>query len=253
MKKLINRIFKLAKRKKIAHRLHYALIGYIDMDKDFFPVYEMCKRYTMTSVERMYALYQSVKYVVEKKIEGDFVECGIWKGGSAMLIAATLVQLKCYDKKIYLYDTFDGMSTPSEKDINYAGKGAEKLLIDAKNNKEESDIWALCSLEKVKQNFSIINYPEENIFYVKGKVEDTVNANSHEKICLLRLDTDWYESTYHEMKYLYPVLEKGGVLIIDDYGHWKGSREAVDQYCNENHINILLNRIDYSGRIAIKS
>ena len=252
MKILMNRILKSVKQKTIAHRLHYARIGYVDMDKDFFPVYEKCKLYTMTSLERMYALYKAVKYVVEQKIEGDFVECGVWKGGSAMLIAATLVQLKCFDKKIYLYDTFEGMSSPSEKDKSYAGKTAKKLLKNSKNNKEESNIWCFCTLEHVKQNFSTINYPNANVFYIKGKVEETINANNHEKIALLRLDTDWYESTYHEMTYLYPVLEKSGVLIIDDYGYWQGAREAIDQYCSENKIHILLNRIDYTGRIAVK-
>ena len=90
--KITNQILKTFKQKTIAHRIHYARIGYVDMDKDFFSVYEKCKHYTMTSVERMYALYQAVKYVVNKNIEGDFVECGVWKGGSAMLMAATLDQ-----------------------------------------------------------------------------------------------------------------------------------------------------------------
>ncbi|MCL2416546.1 MAG: TylF/MycF family methyltransferase [Bacteroidales bacterium] len=241
------------RQKPIVQRLSYALKGYVDMDKDFFPLYEVCRPYTMTSIERMYALYQAVKHVVQNNIEGDFVECGVWKGGSAMLIAATLDQLRCYDKKVYLYDTFEGMSEPSEKDKNYAGVDAKKQLTNQKNNKENSLIWAYCSIGHVKQNFSKINYPIENVFFVKGKVEDTIHVDSHKKVSLLRLDTDWYESTYHEMKYLYPVLEKGGVIIIDDYGHWQGAREAIDQYMQENNVSLLLNRIDYTGRIAIKS
>ncbi len=226
---------------------------YKDIDADFFSVYEICKPYTMTSIERMYALYKATEYVVRNRIAGDFVECGVWKGGSAMLIAATLHQLKYYDKNIYLYDTFEGTSEPTEKDRNHAGIEASKLLAEAAHNKKSCNIWAYSTLDEVKQNLAIINYPGENIVYVKGKVEDTVNASSHNKIALLRLDTDWYESTYHEMQCLYPALEKNGILIIDDYGHWQGAREAVNQYCEENGLNILLNRIDYTGRIAVKN
>jgi hypothetical protein len=73
-----------------------------------------------------------------------------------------------------------------------------------------------------------------------------------EQIAVLRLDTDFYESTRHELRHLYPRLVHGGVLIIDDYGHWAGARKAVDEYIAEEGIRLLLNRIDYTGRIAIK-
>ena len=87
-----------------------------DMDKEFKEIYDKCKDYTMTSVERMYSLYKSVEYVVNSKIQGDFVECGVWKGGSSMVIAHTLLKMNETNRKIYLYDTFEGMSKPSEKD-----------------------------------------------------------------------------------------------------------------------------------------
>lgn len=91
-----------------------------------------------------------------------------------------------------------------------------------------------------------------NCFFVKGKVEDTVPEKAPDRISLLRLDTDWYESTYHGLLHLYPRLSVGGVLIIDDYGHWAGAKKAVDQYLNENHLKLLLNRIDDTGRIGVK-
>jgi O-methyltransferase len=87
---------------------------------------------------------------------------------------------------------------------------------------------------------------------VKGKVEDTVPKNAPEKIALLRLDTDWYESTRRELVHLFPRLVPGGVLIIDDYGHWQGARKAVDEYIAGNQVKILLNRVDYTGRIGVK-
>ncbi len=95
-------------------------------------------------------------------------------------------------------------------------------------------------------------YPNKNVVFVKGKVEDTIPKNIPNKICILRLDTDWYESTFHELKHLFPLLTKGGVLIVDDYGHWRGARMAVDKYMAENGVVILLNRVDYTGRVGVK-
>ena len=89
----------------------------------------------------------------------------------------------------------------------------------------------------------------ERIHFVEGKVEDTIPAHAPERIALLRLDTDWYESTRHELEHLYPRLSRGGVLIIDDYGHWQGARQAVDEYFGDAHA-ALLNRIDYTARAS---
>ncbi len=219
-------------------------------DAVFLNIYKQCKPYTMTSIERMYALYNAVRYTVQNNIEGDFVECGVWRGGSSMMIALTLLSLNARDRKILLYDTFEGMSEPTENDVDFKGGDADSLLKQNIQNKENS-VWCLADLQDVQQNMSLTKYPLENIQFIKGKVEDTIPKNISEKISLLRLDTDWYESTAHELKYLYPILVPKGVLIIDDYGHWEGCKKAVDEYFSEN--TLLLNRIDYTGRIAIKS
>ena len=107
-------------------------------------------------------------------------------------------------------------------------------------------------MEVVKKNIFSIGYDPEKIHFVQGKVEDTIPATIPEKISLLRLDTDWYESTKHELEHLFPRLSKGGILILDDYGHWQGARKAADEYFNNNHISIFLSRADYTGRIAVK-
>jgi hypothetical protein len=224
----------------------------IDMDKDFFPIYKQCKPYTMTSIERMYALYQAVKYIVQQQVEGDFVECGVWKGGSVMLIAATLKQLNHFDRKIYLYDTFEGMSKPTEQDVCYTNESAMSDFSKLTNSETQTCAWANCPLDEVRNNLATIEYPQEQFFFVKGKVEDTIPQTMPGAICLLRLDTDWYESTYHELLHLYPLLIPKGVLIIDDYGHWLGSKQATDEYFTQHQISLLLNRVDYSGRLAIK-
>ncbi len=228
----------------------------IQEDKDFIQddvflkIFQECKPYTMTSIERMYALYNAVKYVVQNNIEGDFVECGVWRGGSSMMIALTLNSMNIKDRKIYLYDTFEGMSEPTENDVDFRGGNADNLLKQNIQDKENS-VWCLADLQDVQNNMKLTQYPLGNVQFVKGKVEDTIPQTISEKIALLRLDTDWYESTAHELKYLYPKLSTKGVLIIDDYGHWEGCRKAVDEYFATN--TLLLNRIDYTGRIAIKA
>ncbi|MBB6001964.1 TylF/MycF/NovP-related O-methyltransferase [Arcicella rosea] len=219
-------------------------------DSVFLSIYKQCKPYTMTSIERMYALYNAVRYTVHNNIEGDFVECGVWRGGSSMMIALTLLSLKVKDRKILLYDTFEGMSEPTENDVDFKGGGADSLLKQNIENKQNS-VWCLADLQDVQNNMTLTQYPLKNIQFIKGKVEETIPKSISEKIALLRLDTDWYESTAHELKYLYPILVQKGVLIIDDYGHWEGCKKAVDEYFSHN--TLLLNRIDYTGRIAIKS
>jgi O-methyltransferase len=219
-------------------------------DADFLKIFQQCKPYTMTSIERMYALHNAVKYVVQNNIEGDFVECGVWRGGSSMMIALTLNELNVNNRQIFLYDTFEGMSEPTENDVDFRGGNADNLLKQNVEDKQNS-VWCLADFQDVQNNMKLTNYPVHKIKFVQGKVEDTIPQTISESIALLRLDTDWYESTAHELKYLYPKLITKGVLIIDDYGHWEGCRKAVDEYFLEN--TLLLNRIDYTGRIAIKA
>jgi hypothetical protein len=147
-----------------------------------------------------------------------------------------------------MYDTFEGMSEPTEMDLSFRGDKADVLLSKTIDNKETS-VWCYASLEDVKKNLALTKYA--HIEFVQGKVEDTIPVTIPISIALLRLDTDWYESTAHELNYLYPLLTKNGVLIIDDYGHWEGARKAVDEYFVGS--NLLLNRIDYTGRLLIKN
>ncbi|RYZ27744.1 MAG: macrocin O-methyltransferase [Chitinophagaceae bacterium] len=207
--------------------------------------------FTMTSEERIYGLIEAVNYLEKNKIDGDVVECGVWKGGSMLATAKILTQHKSQNRQLYLYDTFEGMPPPTKEDVSYADLAAEKLL-KANPDKNKNLVWAYSALDEVKQTMSLSTYPPENIHYIKGKVEETIPQQVPEKIALLRLDTDWYESTRHELIHLYPRLVQGGVLIIDDYGFWKGARKAVDEYFAENNIPILLNRMDETGRIAVK-
>jgi len=242
--------------KKTLNKLGYSLQK-VDVSKDikekeFWEIYNACKPYTMTSIERMYGLYGAVKYIIENDLKGDFVECGVWKGGSSMLIAQMLKKRDVTDRKIYLYDTFEGMSEPTELDFSYDNESAKGQL-DSSSKENQDSVWCYASLGEVESNMRRTLYPIENIVPIKGKVEDTIPNQFHSNgIALLRLDTDWYESTRHELIHLYPSLVIKGVIIIDDYGHWEGCRKAVDEYFDEKKIKILLSRLDYTGRIGVK-
>jgi len=219
-------------------------------DPAFQAIQERCSRFTMTSIERMYALHQAVAYLKRAAIPGDFVECGVWRGGSSMLTALSLLELKDSTRTLYLYDTFEGMSRPTEKDVSIKGHAASPRWEERRHG--EGSAWCEASIEDVRANLATTGYPGDRLRFIKGKVEDTIPGVIPDKIALLRLDTDWYESTRHEFEHLYPRLEVGGVLIIDDYGHWEGARIAADEYFAAHDIPIFLNRIDYTGRIAIK-
>ena len=156
------------------------------------------------------------------------------------------------NKNLWLYDTFDGMSDPSEYDINILNQKAHEEMSKNKKKENTKDIWAYSKLEHVKKNMEKTGLNKKNIIYVEGKVEETLNENIPEKISLLRLDTDFYESTKKELEILYPKIQSGGVIIIDDYGHWKGCKKAVDEYFSDKK-NIFFQHIDYSGLIGVKT
>ncbi len=247
---LLKRSAAVARRLGSSVRLGDSLRSRLDIEPDARRIIETVRPYTMTSPERIYALIQAVKYVVRGRIEGDIVECGVWRGGSMMAVAQTLLSLNETNRHLYLFDTFEGMPEPSEQDVDVHGRRASLLLRAGRRTRDSTRAFE--SQESVRANLATIRYPQDCIEFVKGKVEDTVPGQAPAVISLLRLDTDWYESTRHELAHLYPRLSSGGVLIIDDYGHWQGARRAVDEYVSEHNVAVLLNRIDYTGRIGVK-
>lgn len=224
---------------------------YSDFSMQDKSIIKMINPYTMTSPERIKALLDAVRYITENNIEGDYVECGVWKGGSTMAVASILCQLNKFDMQLWLYDTFEGMSEPTDCDVDFQGRKAKDRLV--KEDKYSSWVWAYSDYEEVKKTMALTKYPDSKIIYMKGKVEDTLFSKKQpEKISILRLDTDWYESTKIELEVLFPKVVKGGIVIIDDYGHWKGSKKAVDEYIKKNNLTVFLNRIDYTGRLMVK-
>lgn len=204
---------------------------------------EVVQPFTMTGDLRIGAMIDAVQHIDAAGIAGAIVECGVWRGGSMMAAALTLMQSGKTDRELWLYDTFTGMVTPGEADEDMFGQKAAGKFRGG---------WCEASLGEVTANMLTTGYPSNRLKFIEGKVEETIPAQAPDKIALLRLDTDWYESTRHELEHLYPRLAAGGILIIDDYGHWKGSRKAVDEYMAKHCTRMFLSRIDYSARIGVK-
>jgi hypothetical protein len=223
----------------------------VDLSPEMRSTIESARPYTMTSSERLAALCMAVEYVVANNIPGSFVECGVWRGGSSMAAAWTFKRLSREDVDFFLFDTFEGMSCPSENDVSYAtGQTALQLLA---SSDKESEVWAYAPITNVRRNLELTGYPADRLHFIKGKVEETIPDNAPAQIAILRLDTDWYESTKHELIHLFPLLSRKGILIIDDYGHWAGARKAVDEYFSAQGLKPFLGRIDNTGRIYVKS
>lgn len=205
--------------------------------------------FTMTSPERIAALRQAVIHVCRHGIAGAIVECGVWRGGSMMAVARTLLEIGA-SRDLVLFDTFAGMTPPEPIDRDIAGTPAATAL--DREDVATGATWAASPLADVVANLRSTGYPADRMRLVAGDVAETLPREAPERIAILRLDTDWYASTRHELEHLYPRLAVGGVLIVDDYGHWEGARRAVDEFLERTSAPILLNRIDYTGRIGIK-
>lgn len=220
-----------------------------DIEPEYWAVHDVCKPYTMTTLGRMYALYQACAYVSDTGIAGSVVECGVWKGGSSMLAAMTLLARGDTSREILLFDTFQGMVEPSKVDVRLKGQPAhEKWRASQRDDRNE---WCYAGVDEVRRNMLRTGYPPERLTFVEGDVRETIPSRAPPEIALLRLDTDWYESTKHELRHLYPRLTSGGVLLIDDYGQWEGAKKAVDEYFAEQSVRLFLHRVE-GGRVAVK-
>jgi len=210
------------------------------------------KKYSMASIPRLVATAKACRYVVNSDIEGDFIECGVWRGGNSIL-AKKIFEDAGSDKQVILCDTFLGMSEPTDKDVKVVSRTSayDKFL---KNDMGEYNSWCYASLDEVRSNFVDFDCEMSGVTFVKGKVEDTLPKMPSDSIySILRLDTDWYESTRSEIEWLYPKLSAKGVLILDDYGHWDGARKAIDEYFQVPNEKLMFNVTDYTGRVIIKT
>ena len=201
-------------------------------------------KYSCCLRERLIFNQSAVKSVNERGIEGDIVEIGVYKGGS--MLSMILADNDSMNRKFYLYDTFAGMTEPCEFDCDYNNYHALKLM------DQSEAVKCISSLDEVKGNIEkhITSSQQKNVNYIVGDI--CKNEIYPKKIAVLRLDTDFYESTAHELIHFFPLVTPGGYIIIDDYGHWKGCRKAVDEFLLK-HPEIKLHKIDYTCVYFIKS
>jgi O-methyltransferase len=243
----------------VLHRIGYDIVRYpvlsasdaqliADLSPEEQKILAAVSPFTMTSLERRAALINAINYLTDARIPGDIAECGVWRGGSMMIAALTLLARGDTNRSLYLYDTYEGMSAPTDQDLCYDGTRAETML---QKDSKGTGIWCEATLDDVRRNLLSTGYPEKKLHFIKGKVEDTIPATVPQHLALLRLDTDWYESTQHELKHLFPRLDPKGILILDDYGNWQGARKAVDEYFTERRRHVYLHRIDFTGRILV--
>ena len=186
-------------------------------------------KYSMTSKISLWSVIQSIRHIKEHDLQGDIVECGVWRGGNIICASLMCDYLKI-KKKIWAFDTYAGMPKPSKEDYRISNLLPAVKDWD-KRQKKGKNTWCHASFEEVSNNFKSMLSGVDNIKMIKGEVEKTLNKlDIPSKISLLRLDTDWYSSTKKSLEVLYPRLQPKGILIIDDYGHWEGVRKAVDEY-----------------------
>ena len=223
--------------------------------KDFRPgeigILEAVRSYTMTSRERIVTLVRATDFIVRNHLPGAFVECGVWKGGSMRAVALALLERDIQDRDLYLFDTFAGMSEPTQHDrkLNETTLAREKWEQTARDGHNE---WCYAPLESVRDAVCSTGYPANRVHLIKGKVEDTLPCEYPDSIALLRVDVDWYEATAHVLQNLYPRLIQGGVFIHDDYNTWAGAQQATDEYFANTNSRIFLSRVDGSCVMGVK-
>lgn len=229
--------------------------SYIDIENNhpkFVARYRRVSSRTYTSLPVSFALVNAVDYVINSKIPGAIVECGVWRGGSMELVAESLLGASEI-RPMFLFDTFSlqwGMPRPED--------GVELLKNKLKSapignpRRDPKDLTGVTA-ENVRDRLMGLGYPRESLYLVEGFVQDTLANNCPDEVAIARLDTDDYESTLHELNILYPRIAPGGVLIIDDYGKQSGASRAVDDYFSrEGRKRPLLTRLDIQGALAIK-
>ena len=215
-------------------------------------IIQRVRSFTMTSDERIWSLLQAVRYVSEARIPGDIVECGVWRGGSMMAAALKLQALQSTQRTLWLYDTYTGMTPPTAEDREAVTGTPAQTLLETTEIGDGNNVWCVADEDDVRRNMESTHYPIERIRFIKGDVAVTLTEHVPEEISILRLDTDWYASTKAELEKLYAKLIPGGICILDDYGHWQGARQAVDEFFAENPPRPLMTPIDFSGRLFLK-
>jgi predicted O-methyltransferase YrrM len=204
----------------------------------FARAYRTVRPYTMSGDARLRGLYNAIRHVTERKIPGAVIECGTARGGSAALLGLAMQRFD--DRRpLWVFDTFEGIPPPTAADPDYE-------IATSYTGAFRGDLREVTSL------FDRLGLLE-NATLVKGRFEDTIPQSNTGAIAVLHVDGDWYESVKVCLDHLYDRVSPGGVIQIDDYGHWEGARKAVDEFLAARHISGVLRYLDYTGRQLLKA
>lgn len=228
----------------------YPLSVFLRHEEDKLSIYDQTKDITMIGPLGVLANIDAIDYICNNGIPGCVVECGVWRGGSVAAMLLRLIARNDVKRHIFLFDTFAGMTEPTSVDKKYDTSALPKYRASQTLTHNR---WCYSPLSETKVNISNTRYPLEFVHYIQGDIAETLPLTEVPQIALLRLDTDWYESTRRELEWLYPKVAPNGVVIIDDYGCWEGARQATDEYFQSKGHMPLLCRIDHTRRMFIKT
>jgi len=193
---------------------------------------------------------EAIIYCEKNNIIGSFVECGVASGLQEVIICDTIIKSNYSLRHIFMFDTFNGNTMPSEKDYTIYNNRSnvhytnQQIVNICKNHRVNHNGKNLCeeSLDTVKNNIKNTNYPEEYLHFIEGDIMETLHnpINIPNEIAILRLDTDWYDSSKLELQKLFKNVVEGGVIILDDYYLWNGQKEATDEFLKENNIDCII-------------
>jgi len=250
--KNLNRILIKYNRKIIVKRIDNK-IKFHNLSKFEKKIVNKIIKLTMVSSENIEFIISAINYIKRKKIHGDYAETGIWRGGISILSYLMFSEKSKERKNFYLYDTFEGMPKPSKHDKKL-NKNLSQVFEKWKEKSKTKEGWNFSPINEVKRNIIKLCGKKslKNFNFIKGKVENTlkIKKNLPKKICLLRLDTDFYNSTKSELNNLFNLVSKGGVIIFDDYSNWLGAKKAIDEFLKNK--KYLLCKIDDNSRFIIK-
>jgi len=190
---------------------------------------------TMIGLKRLDNLHQCVETVLKEGIPGDLIETGVWRGGACIFMRAVLAAYGITDRRVFVADSFQGLPKPDE----------DKYPAD-KGDKLHAEPVLAVSREAVEENFRKYGLLDDQVIFIKGWFRDSLPKANIKKLSVLRLDGDMYGSTIEVLNTLYPLLEKGGFCIIDDYALMPCKR-AVDDFRSANNISSPLENIDWTG------
>ena len=218
------------------------------IDPEFIELYENCQAFSSLGIGRLTDLYMAASYVIDRGVPGDCVECGVGMGGVGSLWASVLARAS-QDRGLYLFDTYEGAPSPGAFD-EFSGS-SESARERWRRIKNQTD-WTEFTVESIKSLIAASGFPAEQVHLVPGLVQDTIPEHAPEQISLLHLDTNYYDSTIHELRNLLPRLSKFGVLAIDDYGNLPGVKKAVDEYVADTNMKLFFTTHG-TGRIAVNA